>query len=280
MTTSISHSLVSNNVLKPYEPITVGPIEAYRQAFLRIKRSFTEEGASLFGRVGNLVTGGILLAPFINILALIIISEIERPEQKDSSTTTSKTQTKQQSATRYDPRETEWLWSNQISSYYTDLQKQYPDILEQHYAVYTTPQALRNFVRLHIEDEIQPGSRKSIPILMIVSGNHWVMVYIDHQRKTVEYFDSKSTYGNQALIQTSLQETANYLNASMGGSYQVVRKVNRSLQPDGYQCGVWAMYFLKQRVENPNLNFDTLDHTQMQSVIRKFREDVAYRYMD
>lgn len=280
MTASISNSLVSNNHLKPYEPITVGPIEAYRQAFLRIKKSFSEEGASLLGRVGNLMIGGILLAPFINILALIIISEIERPEPKDSSTNTTTNQTKQQSAARYDSRETEWLWSNQISSYYTDLQKQYPDILERHYAIYTTPQALRNFVSMHIEDPIETGRRKSIPILMIVSGNHWVLVYIDHQRKTVEYFDSKSTYGNQALVQNSLQETANYLNASVGGSYQVIRKVNRSLQPDGYQCGVWAMYFLKQRVENPSLNFDTLDHAQMQSVIRKFREDVAYRYMN
>lgn len=277
MTSLISNSLVSNNIPTPYEPITVGPIEAYRQAFQRISKTFTEKGTSLIGRVGNLATGGILLIPFLNILALIIISEIERPGPKDTSPTS--TQTPIQNSTRYDCRATEWLWNHQISRYYTDLQQQYPNILERHYPTYTTPQALRNFVSMQVENQVQTGSRKGIPILMSVSGNHWVMVYIDHQRKTVEYFDSKSTYGDQSLVQTGLQETANFLGVYLGGAYQVIRKVNRSLQPDGYQCGVWAMYFLKQRVENPHLNFDTLDHTQMQSVIRKFREDVSYRYM-
>ena len=109
-----------------------------------------------------------------------------------------------------------------------------------------------------------------------VTNNHWTLVIIDQEKRTVEYYDSKKNYGNYEEIVKTLKELARSLSTKDPGQspYQFFSKISKNLQPDSYQCGPWALYFLKNRLENPSVDFNKLDIEEAQDMIAKFRIEV------
>lgn len=94
-----------------------------------------------------------------------------------------------------------------------------------------------------------------------VTKNHWTLVYIDRIKRTVEYYDSFKSFGNYDEIQKSLNQVAKDLteNEPDQAPYRVENKIKKTKQKDGYQCGVWALYFLEKRLNDPSIDFNKLN---------------------
>ncbi len=56
--------------------------------------------------------------------------------------------------------------------------------------------------------------------------------------------------------------------------YKFVCKIEKCLQPDSYQCGPWLLYFLEERLKNPDINFNELDAKQSQKMIANYRVEM------
>jgi len=112
-----------------------------------------------------------------------------------------------------------------------------------------------------------------------VSGNHWTLVVVDRVRRSIEYYDSKMDYGNHVEIIANFKELAKELSEKDPGKipYRFESKIKKQLQPDGYQCGIWTLYFLEERLKNPEVNFNQLDVEQAQKMIADYRVSVMKR---
>jgi hypothetical protein len=113
-----------------------------------------------------------------------------------------------------------------------------------------------------------------ISFFLHAKGNHWTLVMIDLNKGIVGYYDSKLDYGNYAEIAAALTRVAEQLTQKMGKQFQFVAKLNKSVQPDGYKCGPWVLYFLEEQLNNPNIDFNTLDVTEAQKIIDEYRARV------
>ena len=104
------------------------------------------------------------------------------------------------------------------------------------------------------------------------SHNHFTLVYICTKTRTIEYYDSKVNYGNREKIMANLETLAKDLDQKDPGTgYKIVHKIKVKLQPDVYQCGPWVLYFLEQRAQNPDVDFNKLDIKKAQKMIAEFR---------
>jgi len=102
-----------------------------------------------------------------------------------------------------------------------------------------------------------------------ISGNHWVLIHINKKKKVVEYYDSKCHYGNFDKVTAMLQKLADEL------GYEFKSRITKSLQPDGYQCGVWIAFFMKKLLEDPDVDFNTLNTN-----IADFRKEIIPYFGD
>jgi len=123
---------------------------------------------------------------------------------------------------------------------------------------------------------------KFIAIPVHVSGNHWTLLFIDRNKRTVEYYDSKQNYGNYQEGVKILKEATEELSKKDPGSkpYVFSAKIKKKLQPDSYQCGCWVLYFLEQRLKNPEVDFNKLDISQAQEMIAKYRISVMKKFIE
>jgi len=113
----------------------------------------------------------------------------------------------------------------------------------------------------------------SQPFFLNISDIHWTLLYIDHLRGNLEYYDSLKDFGEHSKIMDRLKEIAQQLTSRTGKAYQVLNKTTEKIQTDGYQCGVWVTYFLEKRLEDPNFDFNTLSE-QPPALIKDQRKKV------
>jgi len=109
---------------------------------------------------------------------------------------------------------------------------------------------------------------------LLISDNHWTLVLVDREKRTLEYYDSLNSYGNyNNNIQDHFKKLAEVLTEKDPGKtpYKFVCKLEKSLQQDGSQCGLWLLYFLEERLKNPDVNFNELDVNQSQGMIAEYR---------
>lgn len=108
---------------------------------------------------------------------------------------------------------------------------------------------------------------------LLISNNHWTLVLIDRTTRTVEFYDSKKSYGDHSKIIEDLKCIADWLSIRDPHTkpYQFIKKINKCLQPDGYQCGPWFLYFLEERLSNPDIDFNLLDEQKAQNIIAEYR---------
>lgn len=184
----------------------------------------------------------------------------------------------------WDVSGTKWLDNVKINQYIITLAVKHPELF-----IAPSPSVIvpgkGDFLDLGLTCSINETFKEAlkddvhsvIAIPLVVSGNHSTLLIIDKQRRTVEYYDSKVNYGNYDEIECELKEIALKLSSEEPNQkpYQYQQKTTKCLQPyDGYQCGIWILYFLKRRLEEPDFDFNTLDVDDSQSMIQNFRIQV------
>lgn len=95
-------------------------------------------------------------------------------------------------------------------------------------------------------------------------GSHWVAFLIDNTSKTLEYFDSVGDVPN-----TNIQEFIDKISRIFLNKYNV--KINNIKHQNGNsECGVYAMYYITQRLSGKN--FETITRNVIKdNEIKKFR---------
>lgn len=104
-----------------------------------------------------------------------------------------------------------------------------------------------------------------------VNGDHWILVVVDKQKRTIESYNSMPGHGNPP---------AGYFNNTIaelnrihpGPSYRFENKVTTKLQHDGVHCGGWVLYFAQRRVVDAKGDFNIT-----QGNMEKFRRVVAQK---
>lgn len=131
--------------------------------------------------------------------------------------------------------------------------------------------------RLDLATQKGTSSIKNFPFYVHVSGNHFVLVYVDRERRTLEYYDSLVNYGNHSKIREYLEKTARLLSEKDPGTepFKLLFKVEHRLQTDGYQCGPWTLFFLEKRLKEPAFDFNNIKVDEASNLIAQFREQVV-----
>lgn len=184
---------------------------------------------------------------------------------------------------KVDLRGTVWFDYRHIAEEFHILQKSFPTKVFFSALAGFTSQSIRGlfekkkFENLHVTlKTVNILAYESIVFPISVSGNHWTLLFIDRKKRTVEYCDSKISYGNYSQFVQDFKCVAEELSkADPGGKpYVFTSKIQKNLQPDGYQCGPWILYFTEKRLENPDIDFNELDERDAQSMIACHRLSV------
>ncbi|HEY4832666.1 MAG TPA: Ulp1 family isopeptidase, partial [Waddliaceae bacterium] len=140
--------------------------------------------------------------------------------------------------------DTSKLSAIQLYFYFAYLAVQHPNIL-----LYEPPLEKKRNPVIEIEElssqivkDFQQDPR-DLPYVVGI-GDHWTLVYIDRKKQTIEYYDSLVNY-RPATTNAILEEIAKTLNLKL--EY----KITEQLQFDGYQCGMWVLWFLEMRLKDP-----------------------------
>ena len=106
-----------------------------------------------------------------------------------------------------------------------------------------------------------------------VNDNHWTLLYIDKEKRTVEYYDSLFQYGNYSEIVATLQELTENISKKdpIKKPFQFIPKILKKLQNNGYDCGVFVVYFLEERAKNPEIDFNQRSVNEMEEIIFNYR---------
>lgn len=112
---------------------------------------------------------------------------------------------------------------------------------------------------LEFSKEEEPLHTK-FPIIGMPNNNHFVLIFVDFDLKTIEYYDSMVNYGNHEQIINNLEETAAHF------GLKVEKKVTKCLQKDGYQCGAWFGFFLEKRLENEHFDPNTTTKEEIKNI--------------
>ena len=179
---------------------------------------------------------------------------------------------------KIDIRGREWMNNLQLADYFGYLGSKHKELFVSHPFIYTDSWIHEAVVNpSHVSrKQVTPLEKQFLAYPLHVTKNHWTLVFIDQEKRTVEYYDSKKNYGNHEEIVKTLKESTRSLSTRTPGQspYQFFPKISKNLQPDSYQCGPWILYFLKNRLENPSVDFNKLDIEEAQDVIAKFRVEV------
>lgn len=172
-------------------------------------------------------------------------------------------------------RKTEWLSNIDIQKYSEYLETQNPHL----FAAFPFSHDL-NYLEQVVLDAMNKGTEKTIFSFPLHVGkttkNHWTLLYINTDLRVVEYYDSKTNYGNYEEVVRTLEALTQTLNKQFPSEkpYTFQCKIQKYLQPDIYQCGVWTLYFLEKLIEDPQTDFNALDIAEAQKMIAKHRLDL------
>ena len=172
-----------------------------------------------------------------------------------------------------------WVTNSFIHDYFLYLASRYypqvtipfafPDISlnEMEYHIHTLNQKTTNY------------QKTNYAFFLSVCDNHWMFVYINRTKRTVEYYDSKRAYGGfeYSKIVNELTRIAALLTEEEPGDkpFKLELKITKLLQPDSYQCGIWVMYFFDNILKDQNVDFNKLANPQ--KTIEAFRIETMHR---
>lgn len=186
---------------------------------------------------------------------------------------------------------TKWLSSMHLHYYITYLATRFSGIVALNFSQLADQSSLdkrfsigtlTDYIFKYLPSQFNNFNNLNVPIYLHVSGNHWTLVYIDRERRTVEYYDSKKNYGNHREIVQKLTTIAEQLSKQEPDQrpYRFICKIHKVLQPDSHQCGPWTLYFLEYRLINPDFDFNQLDVKEAQDLIKKYRIKVMQKLIE
>lgn len=162
--------------------------------------------------------------------------------------------------------ETNWLLSEEIYGYASLISIEHPELYP--WARWA-PYSANELSDPELQNEFLKSNCRYLFTFVNFSDSHWTLLLADKQLKTVEYYDSKYNYGGEDYKKTI--EEAKQVAKDFG--YKFEEKIAKSIQPDGYQCSIWVLYFLEERIKNPNISFNTLPNPS--ELIANFRKHVS-----
>lgn len=106
----------------------------------------------------------------------------------------------------------------------------------------------------HLSQKKFDDTKKYIAYPLQVSRNHFILVFIDREKRVLEYYDSMG--GKPSIC----KEAAKILTERDPGAkpYRADFKIKNALQHDGYQCGVWTCFFIEQKLKDPQFDFNAM----------------------
>ena len=294
------------------EPFIQGGNSIYQSLFYSNIQLLSEEATCVdltFRRVRLLIIGIILIIPVVNTIIFLAMCCLRISEQQPSIDEDADNQDEEigelertragfsyigthEEVPLEDPEETQPIaplskmseidgkklfHNDQLFWYFLYLKKKYHEEL---FGIgQSNPislQGIRKTIFNNLYMQNYYNEKKNIAYPLHVTNNHWTLVFIDREQRTVEYYDSKIKYGNFKDIQGRLMKIAMELTEKDPGEtpYQLICKIQTKLQPDGYQCGAWVLYFLENRLENPDIDFNELNIKEAQKIIAKYRIQV------
>ena len=169
---------------------------------------------------------------------------------------------------------TNWLSNFEIDEYSRSLKERYPYFkLEACYTLYN----YKNIADQVLGDLNQATLSKQTVLAypLNIKKDHWTLLYIDKKKRTVEYYDSLKNYASSKEMK-AIKNIAKIISERevTQSPYQFISKIRKTLQPDDYQCGVWTIYFLEERLKNPDVDFNQLNVKQAQKMIANYRSQV------
>ena len=171
-------------------------------------------------------------------------------------------------------RKTEWLSNLDIFRYSEHLEKQHAHL----FAAFPFSKESLDLLEQFVLDGMNKGVEKTVFSFPLHVGktkkNHWTLLYINTDLRVVEYYDSKINYGNYEEVVQALKALTQTLNEQFPSEkpYTFQPKIQKYLQPDINQCGVWTLYFLEKLLEDPQTDFNALDIQEAQKMIAEHRE--------
>jgi hypothetical protein len=97
-----------------------------------------------------------------------------------------------------------------------------------------------------------PNLPANTDLTFVMQGNgHYTLVFIDRLQRQIEFYDSipeSGTTEHRADVQQALENIRDWLEQHDQQRYRIVRPISIRIQPDSYQCGIWDLFILEQRL--------------------------------
>jgi hypothetical protein len=106
-------------------------------------------------------------------------------------------------------------------------------------------------------------------VVAFAHAGHFLTVYIDSKKRTVEYYDSMGSYLNKTNIGDQLKELANDLGYKYDNKTEDT--VSSKLQEDSYACGSWTCFFLEKRLNDPDFKPNNITRSTKEEMIHDYR---------
>ncbi len=106
-----------------------------------------------------------------------------------------------------------------------------------------------------------------------LTPDHVALVVVDRKQRTVEYYDSGIDDKKAVSHLTSLANNLSVHDNPQAKDYTFHSKVGH-VQQDSKLDGTWVLFFLEQRLAQPDCNFGALTADNSQEMIRKYHQRV------
>lgn len=149
-------------------------------------------------------------------------------------------------------RHDEWLSNEHIDAILKQLSRKHEDFLHIEYQMRDFQKMKSQLATTDFIEEYKKGMRRFGCVFntdySTGRGEHWYSLFVDFTGSaiTIEYFDSMATYP-----QPELQEwmtALSYKLAALGKPTKVVRVLNKAIQKNNHDCGVYSIYYIWARL--------------------------------
>jgi len=131
-------------------------------------------------------------------------------------------------------------------------------------------QIKRDLMECHFD-----GSKKIFAYPVLTSKDHWTLVVVDREKRSIEYYNSFGAAETDVQTVQYLEKIKPLLNQfDVPGKPYTFSALKQKLQSNLSQCGPWTLFLLQQRLEKPGFDFNTLKPTEgLDKCLRTFRAD-------
>jgi hypothetical protein len=146
---------------------------------------------------------------------------------------------------------TEWASSNFIQ-YFLQFLWLSSDFQSLDYPITTTKHLVAESIGGYLEKN--PDRIKPLVVLVNFGGGHWTLLYIDHIKKTVEFYNSMGGTEPSFLAPVTQIVSEKTKGENYTSSYKSINTVYKKIQNDGHSCGIWTAWFAMMRLESENFD--------------------------